>query len=95
MRQCSIGDVNVETLEAMYRHCKSLDKLDFLKIDTSECPIDKKFSCNFCDYLNPKDFYVEKKSKNQKIKIQVKKDLKLILWMKKLKNLSFCHWMIY
>ena len=50
-----------EVLERMYKYCKSPDPglvrdNPFMKICTYECPIDKKVSKNFLEYLDPNDF---------------------------------------
>jgi hypothetical protein len=59
LKDYSIGDIDQDTLHNMYRYAKEVRKegeMNFMKICAYECPIDKKFSRNWLDYLNPKDF---------------------------------------
>jgi DNA polymerase III delta prime subunit len=53
------GDEEPEVLEKMYEFAKEDENPrtpSFLKICTYECPKDKKYSRNFIEYLDPKDF---------------------------------------
>lgn len=59
MREYSMQGVDAYQLEEMYKYAKIQDlphEATFLKINTGICSIDKKFSRNFIEYLNPSDF---------------------------------------
>lgn len=58
----SLGDINEETMAAMYRYCKQKDEeddLNFMKICCFEVPDNEKISKCWTDYLDPNDFKVE------------------------------------
>jgi hypothetical protein len=62
MKCYSMKDCTIEMMQAMYAHCKEKEDdedMPFMKICTYECPMDKKFSKYFLDYLNPEDFRKE------------------------------------
>lgn len=62
-------DINTATLRAMYEYCKTKDNdddLPFMKICIAECPIEKKFSKNFLEYLDPEEFFVSDKKKGKR-----------------------------
>lgn len=64
LRNYAIGDINVETMMKMYEYAKTKeddDDVTFLKLCCYECPATKKFSKNWLEYLNPKEFYVSDK----------------------------------
>jgi hypothetical protein len=50
--------INPETLANMYKYATNGPKPNFLKICTYECEPGKKYSKNFTEYLNPRDFYI-------------------------------------
>jgi hypothetical protein len=59
LKDYSIGDIDVDTLRKMYKYAKQKDdpkECNFLKICTYEVPIERKFSKNFLDYINPVNF---------------------------------------
>lgn len=60
LRNYSFGrGVDLPAMIRMYQHAKERtedEDLSFLKICTYECPLAKKFSRNFLEYLDPKDF---------------------------------------
>jgi hypothetical protein len=65
-----IGEVNKQTLSNMYNFCKQkndTDDMNFMKVCTYEVPLDKKFSKNFLEYLNPNDFYEPDKKPVRKV----------------------------
>lgn len=66
LKDYSIGELEPQTLINMYNYCKSIDNLDAMKICTYNCPINKKFSRNFLEYLEPSKF----KSSVEPIKIK-------------------------
>lgn len=54
LKEYSLGDLTVDHLLEAYRHIKDNDKtndLDFMKIALDACPIDKKVSKNFHEYI--------------------------------------------
>jgi adenosyl cobinamide kinase/adenosyl cobinamide phosphate guanylyltransferase len=64
LRDYPIKDVDVKGLRRMYdcsTEKRSDNDMPVFKIDCCACPIDKKFSRNFLDYLNPDDFPGERK----------------------------------
>lgn len=70
LRNYAIGDINIETMLKMYEHAKHKeedDDVNFLKLCCYECPPNKKFSKNWLEYLNPREFQVvpEKGSKSR------------------------------
>lgn len=59
LKEYAIGDVDDEQMKKMYEFCKEEDEpneINFMKICTYHCPLNKKFSRNWLDYLNPNDF---------------------------------------
>jgi hypothetical protein len=59
LKDYSIGELDKDALQRMYDYCKEVreeGQLNFMKICTYECPLDKKFSRNWLDYLKPLDF---------------------------------------
>lgn len=68
LREYSIGDIDVSFLRKLYDYAKQEDfagEPTFLKIDTGTCPINKKFSRNWIEYIQIKP---EKNSKALNIK---------------------------
>lgn len=77
LREKAIGDLDLDTLENMYKYCKTKntdDEINFMKICCIECPTDKMISRNWDEYLDPKVFKVEKKDKSKKSKKSKKYD---------------------
>jgi hypothetical protein len=59
LRDFPIKDIDVKCLRRMYEyatHKRHEDDMPLFKINCCACPIEKKFSRNFLDYLNPDDF---------------------------------------
>jgi hypothetical protein len=59
LKDYSISNVSDNTLDKMYNYAKEKDspkEVTFLKLCTYEVPPDKKFSRNFLEFLDPKDF---------------------------------------
>ena len=53
------SDVTPEMLNQMYKYCKEPDyegEMPFMKLCNYQCPISKKYSKNFLEYLKPEDF---------------------------------------
>jgi adenosyl cobinamide kinase/adenosyl cobinamide phosphate guanylyltransferase len=64
LRDYPIKDVDVACLRKMYEYAtqkRSDDDMPLFKIDCCACPVERKFSRNFLDYLNPDDFSGERK----------------------------------
>lgn len=62
----SMGDITSEQMLKMYKYCKEDEDngaIDFMKITTFNCKLNKKISFNFLDHLDPKDFPVDDKKK--------------------------------
>ena len=76
-REYSIGDVDVEQMKAMYDYAKQQtepNEINFLKICTQHCPIEKKFSKNWGEYLSPSNFLSKEEKMLMKKKGKKKKD---------------------
>lgn len=76
-REYSIGDVDVEQMKAMYDYAKQQtepNEINFLKICTYHCPIEKKFSKNWGEYLSPSNFLSKEEKKLMKKIGKNKKD---------------------
>jgi hypothetical protein len=59
LKEYAIGDVSDKQLKEMYEYAKTQEEpndVTFLKICTYHCPMDKKFSRNWIQYLNPNEF---------------------------------------
>lgn len=65
LNEYSMGDVDTDTLKRMYDYCKLASypsEPTAMKINTGVCDINKKFSRNFLEYIDPRDF---EKSKSE------------------------------
>jgi energy-coupling factor transporter ATP-binding protein EcfA2 len=59
LRDYPVKDIDVACLRRMYEyatHKRNDNDMPVFKINCGACPIDKKFSRNFLDFLNPDDF---------------------------------------
>lgn len=68
LSEYSLGDVDTDSLKRMYDFAKLptfKGEPTMLKIETGVCAIDKKFSRNFLQFLNPHDFEDKKKKKSE------------------------------
>jgi hypothetical protein len=67
LNEYSMGDIDTDALKRMYDYAKTptfKGEPTMLKIETGVCAINKKFSRNFLEYLNPHDFEKGKESKS-------------------------------
>jgi len=59
LKDYSIGDIDVKTLNNMYQTAmmkRNADDIPFFKLDCSTCPMTERFSRNFIDYIDPSKF---------------------------------------
>jgi hypothetical protein len=56
IKDYSVENIDKEQMLKMYKYCKSLNSMNFLKICCYQTADEKKFSCGFIDYLKPADF---------------------------------------
>lgn len=71
LKDYAVGDVDLDTMIKMYQFCKKKrndDEIPFMKICTYECPIEKKFSREWLEYLNPDDFKQTTSKSNKNFK---------------------------
>jgi hypothetical protein len=69
----AMGDITPYQMAKMYQYCKKDEdngEIDFMKICTYHTKPDKKISCNFLDYLDPRDFPDEKPKRGRKKKVE-------------------------
>jgi hypothetical protein len=55
IKEYEIPKITKEQVNNMFDYCTE-KQFNFMKIATGKCPIDKKFSLNWINYLNPNDF---------------------------------------
>jgi len=86
LKEYSIGDVDSKQISNIYQDAttkKTPDDMPFFKIDTTCCPINKRFSRNFIDYVNinsKKDTIDDYKDENTKPKTKINKKLLIELF---------------